>query len=106
MSPVAKQMMLNIAVAEHIIKQMTFIGISVQIQLASNEPVALFSHLPNLSAFSNDDVCLSSCATQRKPVSWLAELGKMTSLCSSNACTTTQVWHLVTLLAVQVWFNH
>ena len=93
MSPVAKQMMLNTAVAEHVIKQITLIGISVQIQLACNKSVALFSHLPNLSAFSNDDICLSVCATKRKPVSWLAELGEMSCLCSSNECTTTQVRH-------------
>ena len=74
MSPVAKQMMLNTAVAEHVIKQITFIGISVRIQLARNESVALFCHLPNHSAFSNDDICLSVCATQRKPVSWLAKM--------------------------------
>ena len=97
MSPVAKQMMLNTAVAEHVIKQITFIGISVRFQLVCNESVPLFSDLPNLSAFSNDDICLSVCASQRKPVSWLA---KMTCLCNSND------WDLVTLWGVQVWFNY
>ena len=64
MSPVAKQIMLNTAVAEHVIKQITILSISVRIQLACNESIPLFSHFPNLSAFSNDDICLSVCATQ------------------------------------------
>ena len=57
--------MLNTVVAKHDIKQMSFIGISIQIQLAMVGSVALFYSLPNFSAFSND--------TQRKPVSWLTK---------------------------------
>ena len=42
MSLVTEQMMLNTIVAEYVIKQMSYIGISVKIQLA--EPVSLISH--------------------------------------------------------------
>ena len=57
---------------------MNFIVISIQ-------SCSIIWSLPGLSAFSSDDNCLSSCATQRKPVSWLAEWAKMIFSCSSNA---------------------
>jgi len=63
---------------------MGFIAISVQIQLANNGWISsIIQALPNLSAFSNDGICLSSCATQKICVSWLVEWGKMICLCSS-----------------------
>ena len=57
MSLVTEQLMLNIVVAKHDIKLMSFIGISIKIQLAVVGLVALFYSLPNFSAFSND-ICL------------------------------------------------
>ena len=49
--------MLNTVVAKHDIKQMSFIGISIQIQLAMVGSVALFYSLPNFSALRNG-ICL------------------------------------------------
>ena len=107
MSLVTEQMMLSTVVAKHDIKQMSFIGISIQIQLAMVGSVALFYSLPNFPALAVIFVLCNS-----KKVYTL--VSQMVCLCSSHAQMNSQVWHLIIVvvwakvpgLEVQVWFKH
>ena len=99
--------MLNTVVVKHDIKEMSCIGISIQIQLAMVGSVALFYSLPNFSALAMIFVLCNS----KKACKLFSQ---MISVCSLHAHLNTQVCHLIIVvvwakvagLEIQVWFKH
>ena len=103
MSLVTEQMMLNTVVAKHDNKEMSFIGISIQIQLA----MVCFTHYQTFQLSAMVFVLCNSKKAYKL-------VSQMICLCSSHAHMNTQVWHLIIVVLwakvagveVQVWFKH
>ena len=81
--------MFNTVVAKHDIKEMIFIGISIQIQLA----MVCFTHYQTFQLSARIFVLCNSKRACKL-------FSQMISLCSLHAHMNTQVWHLI---IVVVW---